>query len=37
VAAAIDLCGAVLAEHFPADPSNNPDELPNVVVVLPRA
>jgi putative membrane protein len=37
MAAAIDLCGAVLAEHFPADPSNNPDELPNVVVVLPRA
>jgi putative membrane protein len=37
ISAAIGLCGEVLAEHFPADLENNPDELPNAVVVLPRA
>ncbi|CAN7547900.1 TPM domain-containing protein [Phenylobacterium sp. LjRoot225] len=37
VAAAIGLCADVLAEHFPADPDGNPNELPNAVVVLPRA
>jgi putative membrane protein len=36
VAAAIELCGKVLAERFPADPDSNPDELPNAVVILPR-
>jgi len=35
-AAAIRLCGEVLAERFPADPEDNPDELPNGVVILPR-
>lgn len=34
--AAVGLCGAVLAEHFPADLSDNPNELPDAVVVLPR-
>lgn len=37
VVAAIGLCGEVLAERFPADLANNPDQLPNAVVVLPRA
>jgi putative membrane protein len=37
LAAAIGLCGDVLAERFPADPGDNPDQLPNAVVVLPRA
>src|SRR5262249_39740915 len=37
IAAAIDLCGDVLAERFPADPADNPNQLPNNVVVLPRA
>ena len=37
VAAAIGLCGEVLAARFPADPQDNPDQLPNNVVVLPRA
>ncbi len=32
---AIGLCGEVLAEHFPARPGDNPDELPNNVVMLP--
>jgi putative membrane protein len=36
IGAAIGLCGDVLAERFPADPSDNPDQLPNAVVVLPR-
>jgi putative membrane protein len=36
VAAAVGLCGEVLAERFPADPQDNPDELPNAVVLLPR-
>ena len=34
--AAVRECGEVLAAKFPADPSN-PNQLPNVVVVLPRA
>jgi putative membrane protein len=37
IAAAIGLCGDVLAERFPSDPQDNPDQLPNNVVVLPRA
>ncbi|HEX3700307.1 MAG TPA: TPM domain-containing protein [Phenylobacterium sp.] len=36
-AAAVGLCGDVLAERFPADPDDNPDELSDAVVVLPRA
>ncbi|MEO8113076.1 MAG: TPM domain-containing protein [Phenylobacterium sp.] len=35
-AAALGLCGDVLAERFPARPGDNPDELPDAVVVLPR-
>ncbi|HEY8573033.1 TPM domain-containing protein [Phenylobacterium sp.] len=35
-AAAIGLCADVLAEHFPARPGDNPNELPDAVVVLPR-
>jgi len=31
---AIGLCGAILAEHFPADPDDNPNELSNTVVEL---
>jgi putative membrane protein len=34
--AAIRFCGDVLAEKFPARPGDNPDELPDAVVVLPR-
>lgn len=37
ISAAIGLCGEVLAERFPPDLGDNPDELPNAVVVLPRA
>jgi putative membrane protein len=37
LAAAIAICGEVLAERFPPDRDDNPDELPNAVVVLPRA
>jgi putative membrane protein len=36
IAAAVGLCGDVLAERFPADPKDNPNQLPNQVVVLPR-
>jgi putative membrane protein len=36
-AAAVGLCGEVLAEHFPAGSGDNPNELPDAVVVLPRA
>ncbi|MDB5494633.1 MAG: hypothetical protein JWP86_1970 [Phenylobacterium sp.] len=35
-AAAIGRCGDVLAERFPADPQDNPNQLPDAVVVLPR-
>ncbi|MDB5443028.1 MAG: hypothetical protein JWP73_1404 [Phenylobacterium sp.] len=35
-AAAIGRCGDVLAERFPADPKDNPNQLPDAVVVLPR-
>ena len=35
-AAAVGLCGDVLAERFPADPKPNPNQLPDAVVVLPR-
>lgn len=35
-ATAIGLCGDVLAEKFPARPGDNPDELPDAVVVLPK-
>lgn len=31
---AIGLAGAVLAEHFPADASDNPDELPNRLIEI---
>jgi putative membrane protein len=34
--AALGLCGEVLAEKFPAKPGDNPNELPDAVVVLPR-
>lgn len=33
---AVGLCGDVLAEHFPARPDDNPNELSDSVVVLPR-
>lgn len=36
-AAAVDLCGEVLAERFPAHPDDNPNELSDAVVVLPSA
>jgi putative membrane protein len=36
-AAAIGLCADVLAERFPADPDDNPNELPDAIVILPRA
>jgi len=36
-AAAVGLCGDVLAEHFPPAAGDNPNELPDAVVVLPRA
>ena len=35
-AAAIGLCADVLAEKFPARAGDNPNELPDAVVVLPR-
>jgi putative membrane protein len=35
-AAAVRLCGEVLAEKFPAKPGDNPNELPDAVVVLPK-
>lgn len=34
--AAVGLCGDVLAERFPADPKDNPNQLPDTVVLLPR-
>jgi putative membrane protein len=33
--AAIDLCGGVLAEHFPPRAGDNPNELSDAVVILP--
>jgi len=36
-ASAVRQCGEVLAERFPADPDDNPDELPDAVVLLSRA
>ena len=33
--AAIGLCADILAEHFPANATDNPNELPDSVVVLP--
>ncbi len=35
--AAIGLCGGVLAEHFPPRPLDNPNELPDAVVLLPSS
>jgi putative membrane protein len=35
-AAAVGLCGDVLAEKFPAGGGDNPNEIPDAVVVLPR-
>jgi len=35
-AAAVGLCGDVLAAKFPARPGDNPNELPDAVVVLPK-
>lgn len=35
--AAIELCGAVLAEHFPPRPRDNPNELSDSVVLLPTS
>ena len=35
-AAAVALCGEVLAEKFPVGPGDNPNELPDAVVMLPR-
>lgn len=35
-AAAVGLCGDVLAERFPVRSGDNPNELPDAVVVLPR-
>jgi putative membrane protein len=34
---AIGLCAEVLAEHFPAHPDDNPNELPDAVVLLDRS
>jgi putative membrane protein len=34
--AAIGQCADILADKFPARPGDNPDELPDAVVVLPR-
>jgi putative membrane protein len=36
-AAAVGQCADILAERFPARPGDNPNELPDAVVVLPRA
>ena len=35
-AAAIGLCADLLAERFPARPGDNPNELPDAVVLIPR-
>lgn len=34
--AAVRLCGEVLAERFPADPNDNPNQIPDAVAVLPK-
>lgn len=34
--AAVGLCGAVLARHFPVDGTDNPNELPDAIVEIPR-
>jgi putative membrane protein len=36
ISAAVRQCGEVLAERFPSGGVDNPDELPNAVVILPR-
>ena len=36
-AAAVGQCADILAERFPSRPGDNPNELPDAVVVLPRA
>jgi putative membrane protein len=36
-AAAVGLCGDVLAERFPTAPGDNPNELPDAVVLLPHS
>jgi len=33
----IGLCADILAERFPARPDDNPNELPDALVLLPRA
>jgi putative membrane protein len=33
---AVAMCGEVLAEHFPGKPGDNPNELPDAVVLLPK-
>jgi putative membrane protein len=32
--AAVEICGSVLAEHFPPIEGDNPNELPDHVVVI---
>lgn len=34
--AAVTQVGDILAEHFPADPTDNPNELPDAVILIPR-
>lgn len=34
--AAITQCGDLLAQHFPADAADNPNELPDALVILPK-
>ncbi|MDP3382304.1 MAG: TPM domain-containing protein, partial [Phenylobacterium sp.] len=34
--AAVSQVGDILAEHFPADPTDNPNELPDAVILIPR-
>jgi len=36
ISAAIGRCGELLAERFPADPADNPNEIADQVVMLPR-
>ncbi|MBL8772839.1 MAG: TPM domain-containing protein [Phenylobacterium sp.] len=35
--AAVGQCADILADHFPARPGDNPNELPDAVVLLPKA